>query len=409
MGLMARIAAPQAAISSSRELERAIRSVYGVSTTSSGIAVNTDSAMRVGAVYACVLVLSQSVAQLPCHLYKTKGDTKQRDAENPLYQLIHDQPNEWMTSYDFKQLAMVHLLLRGNSIWLKTVVNGTVKELIPVHPDLLEDIVQDENYRIIYKIKRPKTQKTDEIPASRLLHLRGLSMNGFTGLNPIAYAREMIGLSIATEKHGATLFSNGTKLGGILKHPNKISPAAAQRLEESFSEKYGGVANAHKTVLLEEGMEWTAITMTAEDSQFLESRKYQRSEIAGFYRVPSHMINDLEKATFSNVEHLDLAFVKHSLTPWLVNIEQTLKKDLMTTAEKKKLYFKFNVEGLLRGDIKSRNEAHQKAVDGGWLSPNEIREMEDRNPYPGGDEYRKPLNMGTAGGDDNEPQNTATN
>lgn len=404
MGIMSAIAtpAPRAAVTSSQELERVIRATYGGGVASSGISVNSDSAMRVGAVYACVLVLAQSVAQLPCHLYETDGTMRRRAFDSDLYRLIHDQPNEWMTAYDMKQLAMVHLLLRGNSVWLKLRAGGQVRELIPVRPDYLKGIAQDERYRLVYQIRRPNTQTVDEVPAENVLHLRGLSLDGYSGVSPIEYAREMIGLSIATEKHGAALFSNGTRLGGILRHPNKISQVASQRLEESFSEKYAGVANAHKTVLLEEGMEWVKVTMTAEDAQFLESRKFQRSEIAGFYRVPSHMINDLERATFSNVEHLDLAFVKHSLTPWLVNIEQALKKDLMTPDEKRRHYFKFNVEGLLRGDIKSRNEAHQKAVEGGWLSPNEVREMEDRNPYPGGDEYRRPLNMGTVGEEKDE-------
>lgn len=398
MSLAARIARPRAS-ASSHELERMIRSVYGGGTTSTGITVNSDNAMRVGAVFACVLVLSQSVAQLPLHLYEQKDNRKERAAGHYLYPLIHDQPNEWMTSYEMKQLVMAHLLLRGNSVWLKTRgTDGRIRELIPIHPDLIEGIKQDEMYRLFYRVKRPGTQTVDEIPGDRLIHFRGLSMNGFSGMNPIEYAREMIGLSMAAEKHGAKLFANGARLGGILTYPGKLSKPAATNLIESFNEKHESVENAHKTLLLEEGAKWEKVSMDNNDAQFLESRKYQRSEIAGFYRIPPHMIGDLDKATFSNIEHQDLGFVKHSLMPWLVSYEQTLKRDLLTTEEKRRYYFKYNVEGLLRGDIKSRNEAHAQAVNNGWLSRNEVREMEDRNPVDGLGEYRAPLNTEPIGG-----------
>jgi len=406
MGLFASLfeSRPQA---SSRDIERQIRSVYGGGATSTGINVNSDNAMRVGAVYACVLVLSQSIAQLPIHIYRKNGKRKEIAADHPLYPLIHDQPNEWMTDFEMKQLIMVHLCLRGNSVWLKTRgIGGRVAELIPIHPDRIQEIVQDERYRLFYKISRPGSGEVDSIPGHKLIHIRGLSTDGFSGLNPIAQAREMIGLAIATEKHGGKLFSNGARIGGILIHPKKLSPTATKYLEESFNATYSGVENAHKTAILEEGMEWKGISMTAEDSQFLETRKYQRSEIAGLFRVPSHMINDLEKATFSNVEHLDLAFVKHSLMPWAVGIEKTLRKDLLSEDEKESLYFKFNAAGMLRGDIKSRYEAYGKGILDGWLSPNEVREWEDLDPYDGGDEYRRPLNTEPSGGE-NEPEAVA--
>lgn len=390
MSIMGRIARPQAAITSSNELGRLMMEIYGGGTSATGLSVTSESAMRVGAVYSCVLVLSQSVAQLPLHLYREEGENKKKDTENRLYQLVHDQPNEWMTSYEMKQLIMVHLLLRGNSVWLKTKgTRGDVREIIPIHPDRIDEIVQDEYYRLSYKIRRPgNSGQVDTIPGSSLVHFRGISTNGFSGLNPIQYAREMIGLSMATEKHGAKLFANGARLGGILSHPGKISKQAADRLTESFNSSYAGVENAHRTALIEEGMTWSKVTMTAEDAQFLESRKYQRSEIAGFYRVPPHMIGDLEKATFSNIEHQDLAFVKHALSPWLMSTEQTFKKDLLTPAEKKSRYFKYNTGGLLRGDTKSRYEALGIGIDKEIINPNEARSIEDMSPYPGGEEYR---------------------
>lgn len=406
MSIIGRIARPSA----STTLERLIREVYGGHASAAGMTVNEESAMRVAAVYTCVLVLSQSVAQTPLHLYRKNGRSKEKAQDHYLYELFHDQPNEWMTSFEAKQLIMVHKLLRGNSVWLKTGLptSNKIIEVIPLHPDLIEKIEQDERYRLNYKVKRPGTGITDDIPGERVIHFRGMSFNGFTGVSPLTYAREMIGIAMATEKHAAKLFSNGTRLSGTLNHPAQMSPEAYDRLIASWHDTYAGVENAHKTALLEEGVKFEKISMTAEDAQFIESRKYQRSEIAGFFRVPAHMINDLEKATFSNVEHLDLAFVKHSLMPWLVSIESTLRKDTMTPEEKKQYYFKFNVDGLLRGDMKTRSEAQQKGVMGGWLSPNEVREMEDMNPYEGGDEYRVPLNTEPAGAE-NEPKNPTEN
>ena len=306
-------------------------------------------------------------------------------------------PNSWMTPYDFKQLAMVHLCLRGNSFWLKTRgIGGRIRELIPIHPDRIVGVDQDELYRIYYRVRRD-AQTVDTIPAENILHLRGLSSDGLRGLNPIEQAREMLGLAIAEERHGAKMFSQGTTLAGILSHPGKLSKDAADRLRESFEETYSSVENAHKTAVLEEGLKWEKISMTAEDSQFLESRNYSRSEIAGFFRVPAHFINDLTHATFSNVEHLDLAFVKHSLMPWIVNFEQTLALALLTPAERVDHYFKFNVDGLLRGDTASRAAAHQSAIQNGYKNRNEVRELEDLNPVDGLDTFLIPVNMAPVG------------
>lgn len=409
MSIVSRISRPRAAIGDTRELERQIRFVCGGGLSATGIAVNSETAMRVGAVYSCVLVLAQSVAQLPLHLFERMGEKKRRVQDHYLTDLVCDEPNEWMTDFDMRLLVMVHLLLRGNSLWFKVKNrnDSRIRELIPIHPDLIHGVKQDDQYRIIYDIRRPKSGIVDTIPADKILHFRGLSMDGFWGANPIEKAREMIGLSLAAEKHGAKLFSNGAQIGKVFKHPQKISKDAYDRLKLSLEEATAGVENAHKTLLIEEGMDIAKIGMTAEESQFLESRKFSRSEIAGWFRVPSHLINDLEKATFSNVEHLDLSFVKHTLMPWLVSIEKTFRKSLMTPEEKRRYRFRFNVDGLQRGDLKSRSEAQAKAILGGWLSPNEVREMEDRNPYEGGDEFRVPLNTEPAGGKADEPKEAA--
>lgn len=395
------------ASSSAEQVREAIGGAVVSGNSGTGISITSNNAMQVGAVFSCILVLAQSVAQLPIHMYQENGDLKTKASDHPYYRLIHDQPNSWMTSYEMMQLIILHQMLRGNSIWFKSAVGGRVRELLPIHPDNVQEIKQDELYRLFYKIQRPGTGGSDWVPGDQLVHFRGMSLDGFQGLNPIQYAREMIGLAKATEQHGAKLFANGAQLGGILTHPGKISKEAAERLMSSFNDKYSSVNNAHKTALLEEGMTWAKISMTAEDSQFLESRKYQRSEIAGLYRVPPHMIGDLEKATFSNIEHQDLGFVKHSLTPLLRSIELTLKKDLLTDQEKQRFYFKFSVDGMLRGDVKSRNEAYAISILNGIRNPNECRALEDLNPYDGGDIYRAPLNTAPVGEEQNDNQATA--
>lgn len=388
---MARIVRPRS--EANNALERLILDTYGGKTTSSGVNITATTAMQIAAVYSCVLVLSQSVGQLPLHLYRREGRDRVRVDGDPLSPLVSFRPNAWMTGYDWKQLAMVHLLLRGNSFWLKTRgTNGQLREILPIHPDRIKGVVQDELYRLWYKVARSKTE-VDTIPQADILHFKGLSFDGIAGLNPIEYAREMMGLSAAAEKHGAKMFSQGARLAGLLSHPGKLSQEAADRLEASWAEKYAGIEGAYKTAVLEEGMEFTSMSMTADDSQFLETRQYQRSEIAGFFRVPAHFVNDLEHATFTNVEHLDLAFVKHSLAPWLVAIEQTLQRDLMSPEQQADHYFKFVLDAILRGDTITRSQAFQRAIMGGWMSPNEVRELEDRNPYEGGDEFQIPSNM----------------
>jgi len=389
IGIMARLVRPKA----ENTLERLIIDTYGGMSTSSGQTVTADKAMRIGAVYACVLVLSQSVAQLPLHFFRRVGKDKERVTDHSLSGLTGVQPNEWMSAFEFKQLAMIHQLLRGNSYWLKTRgIGDKVRELIPINPDRVVGIDQDSLYRLSYRVRRPDNT-VDTIPGESILHFKGLSFDGIRGLNPIEYAREMLGLAIATEKHGAKMFSQGTTLGGVLSHPGLLTDEASKRMRNSFEEVYSGVENAHRTAVLEEGTKWEKISMTAEDSQFLESRQYGRSEIAGFFRVPAHFINDLTHATFTNIEHLDIAFVKHSLMPWLVSMEQTMQKSLLTTEEKTDYYFKFNVDGMLRGDSVSRGNYYNQAIMGGWMNPNEVRELEERNAYDKGDEFRIPANM----------------
>lgn len=383
---------PRPAAMDPRELEKLIRSGFG-GRTATGISVNSDSAMRAAAVFACVTVLAQSVAQLPCHLYRRTAGGTERAAGHPLHRIIHLRPNHFMSAYDFWQLCMAMLALRGNFYAYKVVVRGRIRELLPLHPDRVR-VVQEPDWRVRYFLTDDSGRER-EIDPGLIVHFRGLALRGPLGLNPIAHMREVIGLALAAEKHGAVMFRNGARIGGVIRHPEQLSDEALQHLKDSIEENYSGLDNAHRTLILEEGMDWVKVGMTAEDAQFLETRKYQRSEIAGIFRVPPHMIGDLEKATFSNIEQQDLGFVKHTLAPWLVNLEQTVARSLLAPGEQDEYFCRFNTAALLRGDVKSRYEAYASAIQWGHLSPNEVRDLEDRNPRPGGDAYLRPLNMTT--------------
>lgn len=364
---------------------------FGGRGTASGQSVTPATALQVTAVFACVRVLAESVASLPLILYERRKDGgKDRATSNPLFRLLHDQPNRWQTSFEFFEMLMVHLTLRGDAFAEIVAAPGrAVAELVPLHPDRVTpfwapDSTVAYEYRLLDGPRRILLQH-------EVLHVRGFTDDGLTGLSPIRLHREAIGLALATEEHGARLFSNGAQLGGVLQHPGKLSAEASTRLRESWAARYAGGSNAHKTAVLEEGMTWEKVGMTSEDAQFLETRQYQTADIARIWRVPPHMIGDLSKATFSNIEHQALEFVVHTLRPWLVRWEQALKRDLITQPER--FFAEFLVDGLLRGDIRSRYAAYAIGRQWGWLSANKVLEMENQNPIEGGDTFLNPMNM----------------
>lgn len=364
--------------------------VDGAKSTS-GVHVTPDSSMRAVTVYACVRVISESLAQLPFAVMERKDKRRERDESHSLYRLFAIRPNSWMTPFEFIENLIAHVLLRGNHFSLKIKSSdGRVIELLPLHPGLVQ-VEQKTNYDLLYHVtdghKVVKTYTQDEI-----FHVRGLSLNGYSGISPITLHREAVGLALATERHGSTLFGNGARPGGILTVSGKMSADAQKRLKDSWGEAMTG-HGAHKTAVLEEGMTWQQVGMTSEDSQFLETRKFQRGEIAAIFRVPPHKIGDLERATFSNIEHQSLEFVQDTILPWVRRIEQAIHRDLMPTRHRNSHYVKFNIDSILRGDIKTRFEAYAKAIQWGFMNPDEIRELEDRNPRDRGDEFLVPLNM----------------
>lgn len=363
--------------------------------TTSGKAVTERSAMQMTAVYSCVRILAEAVAGLPLHLYRYKEDGgKEKAIDHPLYLLLHDEPNPEMSSFVFRETLMTHLLLWGNA-YAQIIRNGKgeVIALYPLMPDRMT-VDRDRDGKLYYEY----TVSTDDAPTvkgtvvrlnpSDVLHIPGLGFDGLVGYSPIAMAKNAIGMAIACEEYGAKFFANGAAPGGVLEHPGTIKDP--QRVRESWQSTFGGSGNSNKIAVLEEGMKYTPIGISPEQAQFLETRKFQINEIARIFRVPPHMVGDLEKSSFSNIEQQSLEFVKYTLEPWLVRWEQSIQRTLFSPEEKKRYFAKFNVEGLLRGDYASRMSGYATARQNGWMSANDIRELENLDRIPaedGGDLY----------------------
>jgi len=364
--------------------------------TSSGKPVNETTAMQMTAVYSCVRILSETVAGLPLNVYKyNDSGGKEKAYKHPLYRLLHDEPNPEMTSFAFRETLMSHLLLWGNA-YAQIIRNarGEVIALYPLMPNKMT-VDRDQSGRLFYLYQRgtedPKTLGSDSrvyLAPTDVLHIPGLGFDGLIGYSPIAMAKNAIGLAIATEEYGAKFFANGAAPSGVLEHPGTIKDP--QRVKESWNSAYQGSANAHKIAVLEEGMKYMPIGIAPEQAQFLETRKFQINEIARIFRVPPHMLADLEKSSFSNIEQQSLEFVKYTLDPWVVRWEQSMCRVLFSESEKPAYFIKFNVDGLLRGDYASRMSGYATARQNGWMSTNDIRELEnlDRiSPDLGGDLY----------------------
>lgn len=372
-----------------------IASWLGISAaTSSGVSVTADQAMRFGVVAACVRILSESVGSLPAHVYRRLARGKQVSSTHPLYRIIHDQPNRWQTAVEFWEMVVQHMVLRGN-FYARIVGSGlsAVEELIPLHPDRVTPF-RAPNGSIAYRYQ-PENGPEVVYLQEEIFHVRDMTSDGIVGMSRIEGAREAVGLGIALEQFGARFFGNGTTVSGVLEHPEKLSDEAYNRLRKSWADRHQGVSNAHKPAILEEGMKFTQLGIPPDQAQFLDSRKFSKDEICMIFRVPPHMVANLERATFSNIEHQSLELVKFSLVPIIRRIEQAAQRDLFSTKSKSTHFIKFSVDGLLRGDIKSRYEAYQIGRNGGWLSANDIREFEDQNPLDGdqGEVYLVPLNM----------------
>lgn len=379
-------------ISTSADLEKAfLQQSNGPSST--GLSVNPDNARGVTAYFSCIRILAETVGQVPLEMYKRKSNGgRERATDHPLYGLLHRKPNKITTSYKFRETLQGHSGGVGNGYAFINRVNRgkTIKELIQIHPNRVEPKVT-ENTDLFYKVRLPNGETRDYQP-SDILHIKGLSGDGVTGYSPVRVHREALGLSLATERHGAKLFANGVQLSGAFTHPDKLGDIAYERLRASLGE-YTGVDNALKNMILEEGMKWEKTAMTSEDAQFIESRKYQVEEVARIFRIPLLLLQAGDKApTFASSEQFLIVFVKFTMAPWFVNWEQELTTSLLTKEEQEDYYFEFNIDGLLRGDSKARSAFYKDGILSGWLMRNEARKKENMEPVDGLDEPIQPAN-----------------
>lgn len=370
--------------------------------SAAGQAVNERSAMQMSAVYACVRILAESIASLPLHFYQyNDAGGKEKAVNHPLYWLLHDEPNPEMSSFSFRETLMTHLLLWGNA-YAQIIRNGRgeVIALYPLMPDRMT-VDRDARGRIYYEYTRSDSdantlgKKSSVILSPEdVFHIPGLGFDGLVGYSPIAMAKQAIGMGLACDEYGAAFYQNGAQPGGVLEHPNVVKDP--KRVRESWNAIYQGSRNAHRIAVLEEGMTYKPITISPEQAQFLETRKFQIDEIARIFRVPPHMIGDLEKSSFSNIEQQSLEFVKYTLAPWISRWEQAIQRSLLLMSERTRYFARFNVEGLLRGDYQSRMNGYAVARQNGWMSANDIRELESLDMIPdeqGGNLYLISGNM----------------
>lgn len=366
---------------------------FGMSNA--GKYVTPRSSMQIAAVQSCVRLISGHIAAMPLNVYEyAESGTKRKAFEHPLNTLLHDAPNAEMSSFNFRESLMCHLLVWGNA-YAQVIRNyrGEVVSLYPLQPDRVRPD-RDEDGNLFYRYNQNSgDHKTDKdnyviLKGKDILHIPGMGFDGIVGYSPIAYAKNTMGTGLACDEYGNKFYANGATLSGVLEHPGVLKEP--KKLRDSWQAAYGGSANSHKTAVLEEGMKYHAISVTPNDAQFLETKKFTRSEIAGLFGVPPHMIGDLERATFSNIEHQSIEFAKYTLYPWVTRIEQAMSRILLSDEERKKYAIKFNLDSLLRGDYQSRMAGYAQGIQNGFLSPNDVRALEDMDLIPeekGGNRY----------------------
>jgi len=368
--------------------------LFGQQNSRAGVSVNVDSALKVSTVFACLRVLADGIAQVPLKVYREKADgAKELAKDHPAYRLLSRRPNEWMTSFEFRQVMMFHATLLGNGCAYIGRIRGVPRELIPLVPGSYT-IEQARDYTLTYRLNGPNGQST-LLPREDVFHLRGPSWTGAAGLDALQVAREAVGLAIATEETHAALHANGTQPGGVLSVKGSLDDAARARLKESWVQYQGGLANRFKTAVLDMDSTWTPLGMKGVDAEHLDTRRFQIEEICRDLKVFPQMVGYADKtATFASAEAFFLAHVIHTLNPWIENWEQSLARDLFPDEDD--ILAKFSMQGLLRGDNAARATFYASGITNGWLTRNEARRLEDLNPIEGLGEPLLPLNMSTS-------------
>lgn len=361
--------------------------------------VNEQTALRVTAYLAAIKIISETVASLPLFVYRRlESGGKARAPDHPAYEVLHNQANNEMTAYQLRETLQGHICNWGNGYAeIERDGGGRIRGLWPLLPDRTWPERDPNTGKLRYRTTLPDGQQV-LLPFENVLHIPGFGFDGLVGYNPVRLAREAIGMALATEEFGANFFGQGANPSGIIEYPGKLSDQALQRYKQEVRAAHEGLSNRHRIMILEEGLKYHQVTIPPEEAQFLDTRKFQIAEIARIFRVPLHMLAELDRSTNNNIEHQSIEFVVHTIRPWLVRWEQAIRMKLFTPLERQKGFFaEFLVDGLLRGDIESRYSAYAVGRQNGWLSANDIRELENMNPIPGGDVYLVNGNMMPAG------------
>jgi HK97 family phage portal protein len=378
---------------------------FGAEPTQSGVHVDEHTAISSSAIWAGVRLISESLSTVPLHVYRMRPDGQREVVrDHPVDRVLYSNPNPEQTAQEWRSQMLASLILAGNSY--NEVVRdgaGRVRQVWPLSWWRVE-LKRGLDTELYYQVSTTGLDDTTDrqtvavLPADKVLHLRAFNVRGLLGDSMVKRLRETIGISLATEKFGASFYGNGTNLSGVLVHPGTLSEGAQKRLKETWRDKYSGLSRSHQVAILEEGMKFEPISVPPEASQFIETRQFQIQEAARALNLPPHMLRDLSRATFSNIEHQAIEFVVHSLRPWAVILEQRMAMSLLTEQERAQGYYiRHTLEGLLRGDIKTRYDAYAIGRNWGWLSANDVRALEDLNSIEGGDSYLQPMNMMEAG------------
>lgn len=360
--------------------------VLGGSPTKAGMAVSEDSALALPTVYACIRVLAESVASLPLVLYRKQGRDKMPAVDHPLYFLLHDQPNGVHTSFIWREIVQAHLAGWGNHFSLVNRRGRRVESLVPVHPLQIQVEMQGGEKRFRYTTNDGAGQKI--LGPDDVLHIQGISYDGIKGWSPIRLHREAIGWGLATQQFSSTFFGNGARVSGVLEHPGAVQDP--EKVRKEWEALYSG-DQQNRLAILQQGMKYQNISVSPDDAQFVQTRGLQVAEICRIFNVPPVLVQDFSRATWSNAEHADLAFVKHTLLPWLTRIETALDMSLLTDAERREYFFRFKVQGMLRGDNAGRAAFYHSGITDGWMTRNEARALEDLDPLAGLDEPLTPV------------------
>lgn len=395
------------AVVQSVENLRNIGSLFDFTGTASGVIVTPKNSIELSFVYQCVRVLREAVAVMPGILSRRlDGGGKERATDHPLFDKLRWKPNVRDDAFQLYEYMIVSMLLWGPSYnWINRLDNGTIMDILPLQPNRVQ-IIENNDFSLSFK-HWDRNGKMRLIPADQMLYVRGMSLDGVNPISPITLAAESIGLSISASSFGASGFKNGPAPGLAISLEGGLKPEAAKELKKDLKEQTaGGSNNWHNPLLLEFGAKWDKIPINMEDVQLLETRKFQKNEIAGIFGVPPHMIGAMDEATFSNIEHQNLHFIQASLRPWLTRIEQAIMTQMFDKAGREEFSFEFLIDSLLRADIIARYNAYQKGILTGFMTRNEARILEGLNPLPGLDEPLVPLNVTTV--DENGNPQTIT-